>query len=93
MLDAHLRQNRSPMPRFPRNRQTRFCSLREDDFAKTKSSPLIEWFKFTPEEVDFLIKMNRYLSNMVLVLNKKGFKLPRVEKEKFILLMHLGLRL
>jgi len=28
---------------------------------------------------------------MVAVLNKKGFKLPRVEKEKFISLMHLGL--
>ena len=28
---------------------------------------------------------------MVVVLNKKAFKLPRVEKEKFILLMHLGL--
>jgi hypothetical protein len=28
---------------------------------------------------------------MVAVLNPKGFKLPRVEKEKFILLMHLGL--
>ncbi|MGA3289723.1 MAG: hypothetical protein ABSD42_05745 [Candidatus Bathyarchaeia archaeon] len=25
------------------------------------------------------------------VLNKKAFKLPRIEKEKFILLMHLGL--
>ncbi len=25
-----------------------------------KSSPLISWFKFTPEEVDFLTKMNRY---------------------------------
>ncbi len=25
-----------------------------------KSSPLASWFKFTPEEVDFLIKMNRY---------------------------------
>lgn len=25
------------------------------------------------------------------VLNKKGFKLPRVEKEKFILLLRLGL--
>jgi len=25
-----------------------------------KDSPLIEWFKFTPEEVDFLIKMNRF---------------------------------
>lgn len=24
------------------------------------------------------------------VLNKKAFKLPRVEKEKFVLLMHLG---
>ena len=28
---------------------------------------------------------------MVAVLNKKGFKLPRVETEKFISLMHLGL--
>ncbi|MGD0995866.1 MAG: hypothetical protein ABR909_10135 [Candidatus Bathyarchaeia archaeon] len=28
---------------------------------------------------------------MVAVLNKKAFKLPRVEKEKFILLIHLGL--
>jgi len=26
----------------------------------TKSSSLIPWFKFTPEEVDFLLKMNRY---------------------------------
>ncbi len=25
-----------------------------------KSSPLTSWFKFTPEEVDFLVKMNRY---------------------------------
>jgi replication factor C large subunit len=25
-----------------------------------KSSPLSSWFKFTPEEVDFLTKMNRY---------------------------------
>ncbi len=28
---------------------------------------------------------------MVLVLKPKGFKLPRVEKEKFMLLIHLGL--
>ena len=28
---------------------------------------------------------------MGTVLNKKAFKLPRVEKEKFILLIHLGL--
>ncbi len=28
---------------------------------------------------------------MVIVLNPKGFKLPRVEKEKFILLIRLGL--
>jgi replication factor C large subunit len=27
---------------------------------KQKASPLIVWFKFTPEEVDFLIKMNRF---------------------------------
>jgi hypothetical protein len=28
---------------------------------------------------------------MVLVLNPKGFKLPRVEKEKFVILIRLGL--
>ena len=28
---------------------------------------------------------------MVIVLNPKGFKLPRVEKEKFVLLIRLGL--
>ncbi len=28
---------------------------------------------------------------MVVVLNKKGFKLPRVEKDKFVSLMHSGL--
>jgi hypothetical protein len=28
---------------------------------------------------------------MVAVLNKKAFKLPRVEKDKFVSLMHLGL--
>lgn len=27
---------------------------------KKRASPLVEWFKFTPEEVDFLIKMNRF---------------------------------
>lgn len=27
---------------------------------KQKASPLIDWFKFTAEEVDFLIKMNRF---------------------------------
>ena len=27
---------------------------------KQKASPLSTWFKFTPEEVDFLIKMNRF---------------------------------
>lgn len=28
---------------------------------------------------------------MVIVLNRKGFKLPRLDKEKFVSLMHLGL--
>ncbi len=28
---------------------------------------------------------------MVIVLNPKGFKLPRVEKEKFVLLIRLGI--
>jgi replication factor C large subunit len=27
---------------------------------KQKASPLAAWFKFTPEEVDFLVKMNRF---------------------------------
>jgi replication factor C large subunit len=27
---------------------------------RQKLSPLASWFKFTPEEVDFLVKMNRY---------------------------------
>jgi replication factor C large subunit len=27
---------------------------------KQKNSPLIGWFKFTPEEVDFLVKMGKY---------------------------------
>jgi hypothetical protein len=27
---------------------------------KQKASPMIAWFKFTSEEVDFLIKMNRF---------------------------------
>jgi replication factor C large subunit len=43
-------------------------SLAKHDFVtfvkmilqKQKASPLITWFKFTPEEVDFLIKMNRF---------------------------------
>jgi replication factor C large subunit len=25
-----------------------------------KANPLVSWFKFTPEEVDFLVKMNKY---------------------------------
>jgi len=40
----------------------------KDDFVpyikgmleRQKLSPLASWFKFTPEEVDFLVKMNRY---------------------------------
>ncbi len=28
--------------------------------------------------------------SLVLVLNSKGFKLPRLEKEKFVSLLHLG---
>jgi len=27
---------------------------------KQKASPLITWFEFAPEEVDFLVKMGRY---------------------------------
>ena len=29
-------------------------------FQNQKASPLISWFKFTPEEVDFLVKMKRF---------------------------------
>jgi hypothetical protein len=43
-------------------------SIAKNDFVpfvkmivqKQKASHLIAWFKFTPEEVDFLIKMNRF---------------------------------
>jgi replication factor C large subunit len=37
-----------------------FVPFVKELLQKQKDSPLIEWFKFTPEEVDFLIKMNRF---------------------------------
>lgn len=37
-----------------------FVPFIKDMLQKQKSSPLVSWFKLTPEEVDFLIKMNRY---------------------------------
>jgi replication factor C large subunit len=37
-----------------------FVPFIKDMLQKQKSSPLASWFKLTPEEVDFLIKMNRY---------------------------------
>jgi replication factor C large subunit len=37
-----------------------FVPFVKELLQKQKSSALIEWFKFSPEEVDFLIKMNRF---------------------------------
>jgi len=37
-----------------------FVPFIKDILQKQKSSPLASWLKLTPEEVDFLIKMNRY---------------------------------
>ena len=37
-----------------------FVPFVKDMLQLQKSSPLTSWFKFTPEEVDFLVKMNRY---------------------------------
>jgi replication factor C large subunit len=37
-----------------------FVPYIKEMLQKQKSSRLIDWFKFTREEVDFLIKMNRY---------------------------------
>ena len=37
-----------------------FVPYVKEILQKKKSSALIDWFKFTPEEVDFLIKMSKY---------------------------------
>ena len=37
-----------------------FVPFIKEILQKQKSSPLIDWFEFTPEEVNFLIQMNRY---------------------------------
>jgi len=37
-----------------------FVPFVKEILQKQKASPLIEYFKFTPEEVDFLVKMNRF---------------------------------
>ena len=37
-----------------------FVPFIKEILQKQKSSPLIDWFEFTPEEVTFLIQMNRY---------------------------------
>lgn len=37
-----------------------FVPFVKEILQKQKTSPLAAWFKFTPEEVDFLIKMNRF---------------------------------
>ena len=37
-----------------------FVPFVKEILQKQKASPLAAWFKFTPEEVDFLIKMNRF---------------------------------
>jgi replication factor C large subunit len=63
-----------------------------------KADSLIDWLKLTPEEVTFLIGLKtaganekRAGLNTTVVLNKNGFKLPHVEKDKFVLLLRLGL--
>jgi replication factor C large subunit len=37
-----------------------FVPFIKEMLQKNKASPIADWFKFTPEEVDFLIKMNRF---------------------------------
>jgi len=37
-----------------------FVPFVKEILQKQKASPLATWFKFTPEEVDFLVKMNRF---------------------------------
>ena len=37
-----------------------FVAFIKDILQKQKANQLASWFKFTPEEVDFLIKMNRF---------------------------------
>jgi replication factor C large subunit len=37
-----------------------FVPYIKEILQKNKSSPLIDWFEFTPEEVTFLIQMNKY---------------------------------
>jgi hypothetical protein len=37
-----------------------FVPFVKEILQKQKASPLAAWFKFTPEEVDFLTKMNRF---------------------------------
>jgi replication factor C large subunit len=37
-----------------------FVPYVKEILQKQKSSPLIDWFEFTPEEVTFLVQMNRY---------------------------------
>jgi replication factor C large subunit len=37
-----------------------FVPFIKEMLQKNKASPIADWFKFTPEEVDFLVKMNRF---------------------------------
>jgi replication factor C large subunit len=37
-----------------------FVPFIKELLQKRQASPLADWFKFTPEEVDFLVKMNRF---------------------------------
>ncbi len=37
-----------------------FVPFIKELLQKSKTNPIADWFKFTPEEVDFLVKMNRF---------------------------------
>jgi replication factor C large subunit len=40
--------------------KTSFVPYIKAILQKKRNSPLVAWFKFTPEEVDFIVKMNRF---------------------------------
>ena len=45
---------------FPQTAKQDFVPFVKIMLQNQKSSPIIAWFKFTPEEVDFLVRMNKY---------------------------------
>ena len=50
-----------PNATFPTRKQNTTLFPTSKPFCNNrKQAPLIDWFNFTPEEVDFLVKMNKY---------------------------------